>query len=142
VKAGRLSEAIPCSNAPWPPGSGASVPITLTLGPPGKSRVCSAVREVYRTRATHPRRTRVANCRQCANGVARPFLTISMVPFSVRTSCTDSTGHRPRKSPQVRVPAAFPQESHGRNGTLRHTAARLLPWPGKPLTSLYAGEAG
>lgn len=38
--------------------------------------------------------------------------------------------------------AASPQESHGRNGTMRHTAARLLAWSRQPMTSLYAGEAG
>lgn len=46
---------------------------------------------------------------------------------------------KPHKCGSRRLP---PQESHGQNGTVRHTAARLLAWADQPMTSLYAGEAG
>ena len=35
-----------------------------------------------------------------------------------------------------------PQVSHRQNGIPQHTAAHMLRWPRKPVTSIYADQAG
>lgn len=48
----------------------------------------------------------------------------------------------PTEIPQVRAAAASPQDSHRHDGIPRHTTAHLLRWSRKPVTSLYADQAG
>src|ERR1022692_1959498 len=48
----------------------------------------------------------------------------------------------PTDSPQVRDSAASPHEAHGRNGTTRHSAARLLEWRSRLVDQRQCGGAG
>lgn len=48
----------------------------------------------------------------------------------------------PHKSHKSGPGRRSPQVSHRKNGVPRHTAAHLLRWPRKPLTSLHADQAG
>jgi hypothetical protein len=68
-------------------------------------------------------------------GAAAFTLKTGNARFRIRASV-------PTEIPQIRHPGDAPQNSHGRNGIPRHTAARLLKWSTLALTSHYAGRQG
>jgi len=54
-----------------------------------------------------------------------------------------ATSHHPHRNPTSPGRSyVSPQVSHRQNGIPRHTAAHLLRWPCKPVTSIYADQAG
>jgi len=60
-------------------------------------------------------------------------------PSAAASRCAPSAHRNPTSPGRDGV---SPQVSHRRNGIPRHTAAHLLRWPCKPVTSIYADQAG
>ncbi len=83
-------------------------------------------------------------------GLQRPVvsprgLKVTLAPARFRTIVKrlSSVSARPTEIPQVRARRRrSPQVSHRQDGIPRHTAAHLLRWPCKPVTSIYADQAG
>lgn len=126
--------------------------------PPSRNR-CSAhvARRVKRDRDPRrvgvPRPLRVEGARPgspSVTGAASAFSGIGEIVAAgrVRRSRSRPGQHQPGISkgntrPTQHVPRGRPtREQHGQNGIPRHTAARPLKCPCKPLTSIYAGAAG
>jgi hypothetical protein len=80
-------------------------------------------------------------CHENAFDCALVFHCTGECASRARTWCLGLSA-APQNPHKSAVPAAFPQETHGRNGIPRHIPARLLNWQCKHQPSLYAGEAG